>query len=88
MPYCLNNVVSEYLKMKEANPELTDIDEVYILCKAKNSEREKLRRANLPPHPLDKNLVIDLFNRVNRHLNRLWWVPEEALKRGKIIGRP
>lgn len=88
IPYCIYMVVSEYLKMDEASPELTDIDEVFILCKAMNSEREKFKRENLPPHQLDENLIIDLYNRVHSHLNRLWWEPEEALKRGKIIGRP
>ena len=41
MPYCIYIVASEYMKMSDAAPELTDIDEVYILCRAKTQiERE------------------------------------------------
>ncbi|MDB5052313.1 MAG: Bpu10I restriction endonuclease beta subunit [Bacilli bacterium] len=88
MPYCLYLVASEFLKMEDASPELTDIDEVYILCRAKNSERESNKRNGLPPHKLDPDLVVDLFYMVEKHLNRIWWDPENALQRGKIIGRP
>lgn len=88
MPYCLYIVVSEYMKMDYAYPELTDINEVFVLCKAKNSERAEFEKKNLPPHPIDSNLVLDLFTMVKRHLNRIWWSPEEALRRGRIICRP
>ncbi len=88
MPYCVYMVASEYMKMSDASPELTDIDEVYILCKAKNSEREARKRANLPPLDIDADLVIDLFERVGRHLNAIWWHPEDAVANGKIINRP
>lgn len=88
MPYCVYMVVAEYMKMSDASPELTDIDEVYILCKAKNSEREARKRANLPPLEIDSELVIDLYERVVRHLNAIWWHPEDAIENGKIINRP
>lgn len=48
MPYCVYMVAFEYMKMDEASPELTDIDEVYILCKAKNSERLSRSQQGLP----------------------------------------
>lgn len=41
-------VAAEYLKMTDASPELTDIDEVYVLCRAKNSEREMRKRNGQP----------------------------------------
>jgi len=88
MPYCIYMVASEYMKMSDASPELTDIDEVYILCKAKNAEREARKRANQPPLEIDAALIIDLFERVNRHLNSIWWHPEDAVENGKIINRP
>ena len=88
MPYCIYIVVAEYMKMSDASPELTDIDEVYILCKAKNSDREARKRANLPPLDINADLVIDLFERVNRHLNSIWWHPDDAVENGKIINRP
>ncbi len=88
MPFCIYVVVSEYIKMGKAHPELTDIDEVFILCKKKNSEREKFKKENKPPHPLHTKVALDLFDMVKKHLNRLWWAPEMALKRGRIICRP
>lgn len=88
MPYCIYIVASEYMKMSAAAPELTDIDEVYILCRAKNAEREKRKREKLPPFDIDADLIIDLYSRVSRHLNAIWWKPEDAVENGKIISRP
>lgn len=88
MPYCVYIVASEYMKMDDATPELTDIDEVYILCRAKNSDRERKRSNGETPFEIDSELIIDLYNRVNRHLNSIWWNPEDAVERGKIINRP
>ncbi len=88
MPYCLYFVAAEYMKMDKANPELTDIDEVFIFCKATNSEREKNRKNNLNPHPIHEDLVIDFYNIVKRHFNSIWWQPEEILRTGKVINRP
>lgn len=88
MPYCIYIVASEYMKMSDAAPELTDIDEVYILCRAKNTERERRKKNNEEPLDIDAELVIDLYHRVCRHLNSIWWKPEEAVELGKIINRP
>ena len=88
MPYCVYMVASEYMKMDEASPELTDIDEVYILCKAKNSERLSRSQQGLPPLEIDSSLIYDLFQRVRKHLNSIWWSPEDAVSNGKVICRP
>ena len=88
MPYCLYMVASEYMKMSEASPELTDIDEVYILCKAKNSERLLRAKQGLSPFDIDSSLILDLFYRVKRHFDSIWWNPSEAVTNGKIICRP
>lgn len=88
MPYCVYIVVSEYMKMKNAFPELTDIDEVYILCRAKNSDREKRQKNNEVPFDIDTDLIIDLVKRVERHLNSIWWDPQNVVDKGKIINRP
>lgn len=88
MPYCVYIVASEYMKMSDASPELTDIDEVYILCKAKNADRERRKRNNEEPFEIDSELIVDLFERVERHLNAIWWKPDEAVAMGKIINRP
>lgn len=88
MPYCIYIVASEYMKMSDAAPELTDIDEVYILCRAKNADRERRKREHLDPFSIDADLIIDLYKRVCRHLNAIWWKPEDAVENGKIINRP
>lgn len=88
MPYCVYIVAAEYMKMSDATPELTDIDEVYILCRAKNSDRERRKRNGEPPFDIDASLIIDLFERVERHLNAIWWNPDDAVEMGKIINRP
>lgn len=88
MPYCIYMVASEYMKMDEASPELTDIDEVYILCKAKNAERLRRSQQGLPPLDISSDLIIDLFHRVKKHLNSIWWSPEDAITNGKVICRP
>jgi len=88
MPYCIYFVAAEYMKMKSARPELTAIDEVFILCKATNSEREKRKRENISPHEIDRVVVWGLFQDVERHLRKIWWNPANALKNGRIIGRP
>lgn len=88
MPYCMYIVASEYMKMDAANPELTDIDEVFILCKASNSERLNYAREDRDTHLIDAKLITDLFEMVNKHVNGLWWSPEDALSIGKVINRP
>lgn len=88
MPYCAYIVAAEYMKMEEASPELSDIDEVYILCKAKNAERLRRKERGLPPLDIDAELIIDLFDRIRYHLNTIWWSPEDAVKNGRIIRRP
>lgn len=86
-PYCLYIIASEYLKLKDAHPELTDIDEIYVLCKESNSERTKKQKRGEKIAVIDKNLVIDLYSLVSKHLNRVWWQPENAIKNGKVINR-
>lgn len=88
MPYCIYIVASEYMKMSDASPELTDIDEVYILCKAKNSDRERRRDNHEEPFNIDGELILDLYHRVDRHLKSIWWNPDDAVANGKIINRP
>lgn len=88
MPYYIYIVASEYMKMSDATPELTDIDEVYILCKAKNFDRERRKRTNEPPFDIDTSLIIDLYERVDRHLNAIWRKPDDAVEICKIINRP
>ncbi len=88
-PYCMYMVLAEFLKMDKAvAPELTDISEIYVLCKAPNADRKRRRDAGLPPHDIDLELIVDLFKRVVGHLRSIWWDPATALERGKVISRP
>jgi hypothetical protein len=88
MPYCLYIVASEYMKLKDEQPEFSDINEIYILCKASVSERLLTRKQGAKPHQIQEDLIIDLFNKVKGHLNSIWWSPDKALSTGKIINRP
>lgn len=88
-PYCMYVVAAEFIKMdKGVFPELTDISEIFVLCRAKNGDRKKRRDAGLPPHDIYADLVCDLFERVIGHLRSIWWDPESALKSGRVIQRP
>ena len=88
LSYCMYIVASEYMKLEDAQPELTNIDEVFVLCKATNSDRLSRKRRDAAPHIVHSDLVIDLYNMVSRHINAIWWQPEDALDTGKIINRP
>lgn len=84
-PYCLYIVVAEYLKMDDASPEISLIDEIYILRKQRNSER---LAADFTPNPIDSELIWEIYDGSVRHLQKVWWEPESALTSGKAFGRP
>ena len=84
-PYCLYFVVAEYLKMDDASPEVSLIDEIFILRKQRNSERQG---ATFRPNPIDANLVWEIFEGSIRHMQKVWWDPNSALTSGKAFGRP
>lgn len=81
-PYCLYIVVAEYLKMDDCRPELSKIDQIYILRKQRNSERLAV---GFRPNPIDAELVWDLQQTVSRHLAKIWWNPEAGVKSGKMF---
>ncbi len=81
-PYCLFLVVAEYLKMDDARPELSRIDEVYVLRRQRNSDR---LAKDFVPNPICAELVTDIYDQVMRHLRRVWWDPESALTSGKLF---
>jgi len=84
-PYCLYIIVAEFLKMDDASPELSQVDEIYILRKQKNSERSVL---NSTINPIYAELIVDIYRQVQRHLNRVWWDPMSALTTGKAFNYP
>jgi hypothetical protein len=81
-PYCLFLVVAEFLKMDDCRPELSKIDEIYILRRQRNSDRLAL---NFVPNPIHSDLVIEIYAKVLEHLSRIWWNPESALQTGKLF---
>ena len=88
-PYCMYIIAAEFLKMDSGvTPEVTDISEIFLLCKAKNSERNSRKRDGISPHPVHKDVVWELYRMVIGHLSATWWDPENALERGKVISRP
>lgn len=84
-PYCLYIVAAEYLKMDDAAPELSRIDEIYILRKQRNSERLAV---GFMPNPIYADLVVEIYRQVQRHLNRVWWDPQSAITNGKAFNFP
>ena len=88
-PYCMYIIAAEFLKMDAGvTPEVTDIAEIFVLCKASNSTRKPRKESGAPPHPICGDVTLDLFNMVVGHLNATWWDPQTALERGKVISRP
>jgi hypothetical protein len=82
-------IATELLKMdSEVTPEVTDISEIFILCKADNSARKKRQATSSTPHPIFADVVWELFKLVQGHLRAIWWDPDTALIRGKVISRP
>jgi hypothetical protein len=81
-PYCKYFVVAEYLKMDNASPEISLIDEIYVLRRQRNSERLS---PDFKPKPIHSDLIIDLYERCMEHIRRVWWHPESALEIGKVF---
>ena len=84
-PYCKYIVVAEYLKMDDASPEISLIDEIFVLRKQRNSER---LGAEFKPNPIDASLVCEIYSDCVRHLGKIWWDPQSALKTGKVFNLP
>lgn len=88
-PYCMYIIATEFLKMDAGvTPEVTDIAEIFVLCKASNVARKVRKDAGDPPHPICGDVALELFNMVVGHLRAIWWDPQTALERGKVISRP
>ena len=59
------------------NPKHSQIDEIFVLRRQKASEK-RLK-------PIDKEIIWELFSFVKSHLEKEWWNPEQATKRGRLI---
>lgn len=81
-PYCKYFVVAEFLKMDNASPEMSLIDEIYVLRRQRNSDRSA---DGFVPNPIYADLIIHLYDQCIRHLRKVWWNPESALTDGKVF---
>ena len=81
-PYCKYYVVAEFLKMDNASPEMSLIDEIYVLRRQRNSER---LADDFVPNPIYADLIVHLYQQCVRHLRKVWWNPQSALTDGKVF---
>lgn len=83
-PYCRYIVASEFLKLDRALPELSQIDEIYVLRKQRNLERN----TGVALNPIYPELIVHLYQDVISHLKRVWWDPESGLTSGRVFNLP
>jgi len=72
-PNALYIVVAEWLKLTEAvNLNKYNVDQIYIIRKQKNTDREFRFLSTYEKNPICSNVVIHLFNFVKEHLTTDW----------------
>jgi hypothetical protein len=84
-PYCRYIVAAEFLKLDRASPELSQIDEIYILRRQRNLERA---RPGQSVNPIYGDLVAAIYGDVVTHLQRVWWDPNSGLDSGRVFNFP
>jgi hypothetical protein len=83
-------VLVEYLDMEPEDCRLTDIDNVYLLRRAKrlpfdkraNVEEVKAQHRNFP---IDSEVVWRFVQEIQTFISAVWYDPDEALKRGSFV---
>lgn len=72
-PNALYLVVSEWLKLTEnINPRKFKVDQIYVLRKQKNTDREFRFLPGYQKNPIHEDVVAHLFNSVRDHLTSSW----------------
>lgn len=80
----------EYLDMKPEDVRLTDIDNVFLIRKAKRlpfgkrnvyAEVKALHKSN----PISDEVIINFTKEIQQFINAVWYDPEEALRRGSFV---
>jgi hypothetical protein len=84
-PYCRYIVAAEFLKLDHASPELSQIDEIFVLRRQRNSERGSEATV---VQPIYDDLVVAIYEDVLSHLKRVWWDPQSGLKTGRVFNFP
>lgn len=80
----------EYLDMQPEDVRLTDIDNVFLLRKAKRLPFEKRNRlaeikAQHKDFPIAVDVVQMFVNEIQEFINATWYDPDTALKRGSFV---
>ena len=86
-PNAIYLVVSEWLKLTEnVNLRKFKVDQIYVLRKQKNTDREFRYLPGYQPNPIHEDVVAHLFNTVRTHLVSNWegGVPH-GLERGFLL---
>jgi hypothetical protein len=84
-PFCKYFIVAEYMKMKTGRPQLSQLDDIYIFTKTKNSDRERRFKSRVEIEPFDKKLVFHLFSRIKSHLEESWWETDSSFSTGRLF---
>lgn len=73
-PYCIFLIVTETYEVSlDVDPKYSSIDQIYVL-------RKESRK-----NPIFEDVVWDLFQFVESHINSDWYNVKERIKRGKMI---
>ncbi len=86
-PNCLYLVVMEWIKLtSDVNLRKYKVDQIYVLRKQKNTDREFRYGEGYIKNPIDTEVVWHLFNLVRNHLTRDWTGGIElGIERGWLI---
>ncbi len=86
-PNSLYLVVMEWLKLTSAvNLRKYEVDQIYVLRKQKNTDREFRFADDYVKNPIYSDVVWQLFNAVRKHLTTDWETTiEEGLERGWLL---
>ena len=87
-PNALYIVVMEWIKLSEAvNLRKYKVDQIYVLRKQKNTDREFRYEEDYVKNAIDPDVVWHLFSTVRTHLTEDWTGSvEHGLQRGWLIG--
>ncbi len=86
-PNAIYIVVMEWLKLtSDVNLKKYDVDQIYVLRKQKNTDREYRYDEGYEKKPIDFEVVNHLFSMVRNHLTKEWkFSVETGLERGYLL---
>lgn len=89
VPYAKYFVIIEFLDMVPEDCRLTELDNVFLIRKAKRLPYEKRNdpvevRKHRKNHPIDAEVILRFVREVKEFLGARWYDPDAALKRGSF----